>query len=97
MEYLPLYNNEQAKRNLVRPGMTGWAQINGRNAIGWDEKFKLDTWYVENQSIWLDFKIMLMTVKKVLVKEGISAEGEATMTRFLGSANDQGREQDNAK
>ena len=88
MEYLPLYNIQQAKRNLVRPGMTGWAQINGRNAIGWDEKFKLDTWYVENQSIWLDFKIMLMTVKKVLVKDGISAEGEATMTRFLGSEKD---------
>lgn len=97
MEYLPLYNNEQAKRNLVRPGMTGWAQINGRNAIGWDEKFKLDTWYVENQSIWLDFKIMLLTVKKVLGRDDISAEGEATMTRFLGSANDQGKEQDNAK
>lgn len=97
MEYLPLYNNQQAKRNLVRPGMTGWAQINGRNAIGWDEKFKLDTWYVENQSIWLDFKIMLLTVKKVLGRDDISAEGEATMTRFLGSANDQGKEQDNAK
>ncbi|WP_151838856.1 sugar transferase [Acinetobacter radioresistens] len=87
MEYLPLYNEEQAKRHQVRPGMTGYAQVNGRNAIGWDEKFKLDTWYVENQSIWLDFKIMLKTVKKVLAKDDISAEGEATMTRFTGSQN----------
>ncbi len=85
MEYLPLYNAEQAKRHNVRPGMTGHAQVNGRNAIGWEEKFKLDTWYVENQSIWLDFKIMLKTVKKVIAKDDISAEGEATMTRFTGS------------
>lgn len=97
MEYLPLYSPEQAKRHNVRPGMTGYAQVNGRNAIGWDEKFKLDTWYVENQSTWLDFKIMLLTVKKVLGRDDISAQGEATMTRFLGSANDQGKEQDNAK
>ena len=85
MEYLPLYNKEQAKRHDVRPGMTGHAQVNGRNAIGWDEKFKLDTWYVENQSVWLDFKIMFKTVHKVLAKDDISAEGEATMTRFTGS------------
>jgi len=85
MEYLPLYNEEQAKRQNVRPGMTGHAQVNGRNAISWEEKFKLDTWYVENQSILLDFKIMLKTVKKVLAKDDISAEGEATMTRFIGS------------
>ncbi|ENV43178.1 sugar transferase [Acinetobacter schindleri] len=85
MEYLPLYNPEQAKRHDVRPGMTGYAQVNGRNAIGWEEKFKLDTWYVENQSIWLDFKIMFKTVHKVLAKDDISAEGEATMTRFTGS------------
>lgn len=85
MEYLPLYNEEQAKRHLVRPGMTGHAQVNGRNAISWEEKFKLDTWYVENQSIWLDFKIMFKTVHKVLAKDDISAEGEATMTRFTGS------------
>lgn len=85
MEYLPLYNAEQAKRHNVRPGMTGHAQVNGRNAIGWEEKFKLDTWYVENQSIWLDFKIMFKTVHKVLAKDDISAEGEATMTRFTGS------------
>ena len=85
MEYLPLYSPEQAKRHDVRPGMTGHAQVNGRNAIGWEEKFKLDTWYVENQSIWLDFKIMFKTVHKVLAKDDISAEGEATMTRFTGS------------
>ena len=87
MEYLPLYNSEQAKRHNVRPGMTGHAQVNGRNAISWEEKFKLDTWYVENQSLWLDFKIMLKTVKKVITKDDISAEGEATMTRFTGTSN----------
>lgn len=87
MEYLPLYSPEQARRHDVRPGMTGHAQVNGRNAIGWEEKFKLDTWYVENQSIWLDFKIMFKTVHKVLAKDDISAEGEATMTRFTGSQN----------
>ena len=86
MEYLPLYNEEQAKRHLVRPGMTGYAQVNGRNAIGWDEKFKLDTWYVENQSLWLDFKIMLKTVQKVLAKDDISAEGEVTMSKFTGNS-----------
>ncbi|EEY95110.1 sugar transferase [Acinetobacter johnsonii] len=85
MEYLPLYNEEQAKRQNVRPGMTGHAQVNGRNAISWEEKFKLDTWYVENQSTVLDFKIMLKTVQKVIAKDDISAEGEATMTRFIGS------------
>lgn len=85
MEYLPLYSPEQAKRHDVRPGMTGHAQVNGRNAIGWEEKFKLDTWYVENQSIWLDFKIMFKTVHKVLAKDDISAEGEATMTKFTGT------------
>lgn len=88
MEYLPLYNQEQAKRHLVRPGMTGHAQVNGRNAIGWEEKFKLDTWYVENQSIWLDFKIMFKTVHKVLAKDDISAEGEATMSKFTGTRTD---------
>ena len=85
MEYLPLYSPEQAKRHNVRPGMTGHAQINGRNAIGWDEKFKLDTWYVDNQSTLLDFKIMFQTVHKVLAKDDISAEGEATMSKFTGS------------
>ena len=85
MEYLPLYNEDQAKRHNVRPGMTGHAQVNGRNAISWEEKFKLDTWYVENQSIWLDFKIMLKTVQKVIAKDDISAEGEATITKFTGT------------
>ena len=87
-EYLPLYNTEQAKRHNVRPGMTGHAQVNGRNAIGWEEKFKLDTWYVDNQSTLLDFKIMFKTVHKVLAKDDISAEGEATMTKFTGSKTD---------
>ncbi|MFV5466889.1 sugar transferase [Acinetobacter towneri] len=88
MEYLPLYNEEQAKRHLVRPGMTGHAQVNGRNAISWEEKFKLDTWYVENQSVWLDLKIMLKTVKKVLAKDDINEAGEATMSKFTGSEKD---------
>ena len=92
MEYLPLYSPEQAKRHNVRPGMTGHAQINGRNAIGWDEKFKLDTWYVDNQSTLLDFKIMFQTVHKVLAKDDISAEGEATMTKFTGSNSGQNHE-----
>ncbi|WP_180178369.1 sugar transferase [Acinetobacter sp. YH01005] len=86
MEYLPLYNSEQAKRHNVRPGITGYAQVNGRNAISWEKKFELDTWYVENQSLWLDFKIMLKTIKKVIAKDDISAEGEATMSKFTGSA-----------
>lgn len=85
MEYLPLYTQAQARRHEVRPGITGWAQINGRNAISWDEKFKLDIWYVDNQSFWLDLKILLLTVKKVFVREGISAEGEATMPKFTGN------------
>ena len=85
MEYLPLYNSEQAKRHHVRPGITGHAQVNGRNAISWEKKFELDTWYVENQSLWLDFKIMLKTVKKVIAKDDISAEGEATMIKFTGT------------
>lgn len=85
MEYLPLYNKEQAKRHNVRPGITGYAQVNGRNAISWEKKFELDTWYVENQSLWLDFKIMLKTVKKVIAKDDISAEGEATMSKFTGT------------
>lgn len=88
MEYLPLYSPKQARRHDVRPGMTGHAQVNGRNAIDWEEKFKLDTWYVENQSIWLDFKIMFKTVHKVLAKDDISAEGEATMTKFTGTKTD---------
>jgi lipopolysaccharide/colanic/teichoic acid biosynthesis glycosyltransferase len=85
MEYLPLYSEEQARRHKVRPGITGYAQINGRNAIGWQERFELDNWYVDNQSLWLDIKILLKTVKKVIVKDGISAEGEATMSKFTGN------------
>ena len=85
MEYLPLYNEQQAKRHNVRPGITGYAQVNGRNAISWEKKFELDTWYVENQSLWLDFKIMLKTIKKVIAKDDISAEGEATMIKFTGT------------
>jgi lipopolysaccharide/colanic/teichoic acid biosynthesis glycosyltransferase len=85
MEYLPLYSAEQARRHEVRPGITGWAQANGRNAISWEDKFKLDVWYVDSQSLWLDIKILWLTVKKVLVREGISAAGEATMTKFTGS------------
>ncbi|MGL1028201.1 sugar transferase [Vibrio vulnificus] len=88
MQYLPLYSTEQARRHEVRPGVTGWAQINGRNAISWEEKFKLDVWYVDNRSFWLDFKILLLTVKKVLIKEGISAQGEVTMPPFKGNKND---------
>jgi lipopolysaccharide/colanic/teichoic acid biosynthesis glycosyltransferase len=85
MEYLPLYNKEQGRRHEVRPGITGWAQINGRNSISWEEKFKLDVWYVDNQSFWLDLKILFQTVKKVFLREGISAEGEVTMPRFTGT------------
>ncbi|MED6316134.1 MAG: sugar transferase [Pseudomonadota bacterium] len=86
MDYLPLYNEEQKRRHDVRPGITGYAQVNGRNAIGWDEKFALDIWYVDNQSLWLDIKILIKTVKKVVIKDGISAEGEATMPKFTGSS-----------
>ena len=85
MEYLPLYTPEQARRHEVRPGITGWAQVNGRNALGWEEKFKLDLWYVDHCSLWLDIKILWLTVRKVLVREGISADGEATMSKFTGS------------
>jgi lipopolysaccharide/colanic/teichoic acid biosynthesis glycosyltransferase len=85
MEYLPLYNKEQNCRHEVRPGITGWAQINGRNAISWEEKFKLDIWYVENQSFWLDLKILFKTASKVFIREGISAEEDVTMPRFTGS------------
>ena len=85
MEYLPLYSKEQRRRHDVRPGVTGWAQVNGRNAISWEEKFKLDVWYVDNQSLWLDLKILFLTVKKVLVRDGISGDGEATMSKFTGT------------
>ncbi|MGP9635796.1 sugar transferase [Psychrobacter sp. AOP3-A1-26] len=85
LDYLPLYNEEQARRHNVRPGVTGWAQINGRNTISWEDKFKLDTWYVENQSLLLDLKIIFMTLKKVVIKEGVNSNESVTMTRFTGS------------
>ncbi|WP_448177292.1 sugar transferase [Pseudomonas putida] len=85
MEYLPLYSPEQYRRHEVRPGVTGWAQINGRNALSWEDKFKLDVWYVENRSFWLDLKILFLTVKKVVKKDGISGAGEATMSKFTGN------------
>ncbi|MGJ8485822.1 sugar transferase [Pseudoalteromonas sp. SYSU M81236] len=85
VQYLPLYNSEQARRHNIRPGLTGWAQVNGRNAISWQDKFKLDVWYVDNQSLWLDLKILFLTIKKVFVRDGISADGEVTMPLFKGS------------
>jgi len=88
VQYLPLYNAEQARRHAVRPGITGWAQVNGRNAISWEDKFKLDVWYVDNQSFWLDIKILFLTIKKVFVREGISANGHVTIEPFKGSKND---------
>lgn len=84
MEYLPLYSAEQARRHEVRPGITGWAQVNGRNALSWPQKFALDVWYVDNRSLLLDIRILLLTVKKVFVREGISADGQATTSRFTG-------------
>lgn len=86
MEYLPLYSPEQARRHEARPGVTGWAQVNGRNAISWDEKFVLDVWYVDNHSLWLDLKIICLTIRKVIKREGISAAGDATMPKFCGSS-----------
>ncbi len=85
IQYLDLYTPEQARRHHVRPGITGWAQVNGRNAISWEEKFKLDVWYVDNQSLWLDLKILLLTIKKVLVRDGISADGHVTIEPFKDS------------
>ena len=85
MEYLPLYSAEQAKRHNVRPGVTGYAQVNGRNSVSWEDKCKLDTWYVEHQSFLLDLRILLKTVKKVLIKDGINEAGEATMSKFMGA------------
>ncbi len=85
MEYLPLYTPEQARRHEVRPGITGWAQVNGRNAISWADKFALDVWYVDHHSLWLDVKILWLTVRKVLVRDGISAPGDATMPKFDGA------------
>jgi len=85
MAYLPLYSREQYRRHEVRPGVTGWAQINGRNAISWEDKFRLDVWYVDNHSLWLDSKILFQTIKKVLARDGISGDGEVTMSRFTGN------------
>lgn len=85
MQYLDRYTPEQARRHEVRPGITGWAQVNGRNAITWEEKFKLDVWYVDNWSLWLDIKIVWMTIWKILKREGISHPGQATMEEFMGS------------
>lgn len=85
IQYLPLYNKEQARRHDVRPGLTGWAQINGRNAISWEEKFALDVWYVDNQSLWLDIKILFLTFWRVFNRHGISAANEATMPVFTGT------------
>ncbi len=85
MEYLPLYSEEQKCRHNVRPGITGWAQVNGRNALSWGKKFKLDLWYVKNQSLWLDCKILLITMKKVLISEGVAAEGHVTVEKFKGN------------
>lgn len=89
MEYLPLYSQEQYRRHEVRPGVTGWAQINGRNTLSWEDKFKLDVWYVDNRSIWLDLKILFLTVRKVAVKDGISADQHATMPLFKGNRDGQ--------
>lgn len=86
MEYLPLYSPDQARRHEVQPGITGWAQVNGRNAISWEEKFAFDVWYVDNMSMWLDMKILALTLAKVLGRAGISSGGEATMPRFTGSS-----------
>jgi lipopolysaccharide/colanic/teichoic acid biosynthesis glycosyltransferase len=84
-EYLPLYTQEQARRHCVRPGITGWAQVNGRNALSWEDKFKLDVWYVDNHTLWLDIKILVLTVVRVIMRTGISQPGHATMERFTGS------------
>lgn len=86
MEYLPLYSPRESRRHDVRPGVTGWAQVNGRNSLSWQQKFEMDVWYVDNRSFWLDLRILWMTVKKVLVRDGISAQGQATMEKFRGSS-----------
>lgn len=87
MEYLPLYSSRQMRRHDVKPGITGWAQVNGRNALSWPEKFELDVWYVEHQSFWLDMKIIMMTIQKVFRRDGINQEGQATMSKFTGNDN----------
>lgn len=92
VEYLPLYNDLQKKRHLVKPGITGWAQVNGRNAISWEEKFDLDVWYVENHSVWLDFKILWRTALIVFKRSGVQSEGHVTMPKFTGTAATQSSE-----
>lgn len=89
LEYLPRYNAQQARRHEVKPGITGWAQVNGRNALSWEERFRLDVWYVDNWNLWLDIKILLLTLWKVLKREGISAEGSATMPVFMGTPHEE--------
>ena len=84
MQYLDRYTPEQARRHEVKPGITGWAQVNGRNALSWEEKFKLDVWYVDNMSLWLDIKIILLTISKIIKREGISQPGHATAEEFMG-------------
>ena len=88
LEYLTLYSTQQARRHEVKPGITGWAQVNGRNSITWGEKFDLDVWYVDNQSIWLDIKILWLTVKKVIMRDGINQVGQSTMENFKGNDNE---------
>jgi lipopolysaccharide/colanic/teichoic acid biosynthesis glycosyltransferase len=85
MQYLPLYTPEQARRHEVRPGITGWAQVNGRNALSWEEKFALDIWYVDNHTLWLDWKIIFLTLRKIVKRDGINQPGTATMQAFTGS------------
>ncbi|MGQ9488810.1 MAG: sugar transferase [Armatimonadota bacterium] len=89
LEYLPRYSAQQARRHEVKPGITGWAQVNGRNALSWEERFRLDVWYVDNWNLWLDVKILLLTLWKVLKREGISAEGSATMPVFMGTPHEE--------
>lgn len=92
MEYLPLYNDRQQRRHEMKPGITGWAQVNGRNALSWEQKFEYDVWYVENQSLLLDIKILFMTLHKVFKRDGINQEGQATMTKFTGTPESAGEE-----
>lgn len=88
MQYLPLYNNTQKRRHEVKPGITGWAQVNGRNAITWKEKFNYDVWYVQNISFWLDLKILILTLKKVIIKEGVNSQADLNMPPFMGTDNE---------
>jgi sugar transferase EpsL len=91
MEYLPLYTPEQARRHEARPGITGWAQVHGRNALSWEEKFRLDVWYADHCSFWLDMRILFLTLWKTIRREGISAQGEATMPKFMGTSTNQNK------